>query len=429
MWKRSFVVLFAVAISACSWGQFRGGAEHAGSQPFENRITAANVSSLQARWTTSAGGVAAVAGGVQYIGEGQALLAFDAGGTSGCSGSPKTCSPLWSGAVPFGEIASTPAVADGIVYIANQTIGVVWAFDAAGATGCSGVPKSCKPLWIAKPSVGTIGSVSVAGGAVYISGGDGKLYAFDAAGVTNCNGASPRFCDPLWSATTGAQVAGTPAVAGGVVYVASSDDHLYAFDASGHTGCSGVPKTCAPLWTAPVSVDLLSDLSPAVVDGVVYFTGGGGSVGVLSAFDATGHTGCSGVPKTCKPLWTATTSSEFFSNPAIAGHTVYVSDADATLYAFDAAGVTGCSGAPKSCAPMWTAPAAGDASPSVANGVVYVAGSGRLRAFDAAGATGCSGAPKHCSPLWTSSATGAGGDAAVANGTVFTGDAAFGLPS
>ena len=35
------------------------------------------------------------------------------------------------------------------------------------------------------------------------------------------------------------------------------------------------------------------------------------SAGDLSAFDAAGSRGCSGTPKTCRPVWTATTTSRW----------------------------------------------------------------------------------------------------------------------
>ena len=66
---------------------------------------------------------------------------------------------------------------------------------------------------------------------------------------TNCTG-SPKTCAPLWTAATGGAVFSSPAVAGGVVYVGSLDDKLYAFDRTASPTARGSPKTCAPLWTA-----------------------------------------------------------------------------------------------------------------------------------------------------------------------------------
>src|SRR5437660_1716186 len=55
---------------------------------------------------------------------------------------------------------------------------------------------------------------------------------------------------PVWTATTGNAIGSSPAVDKGVAYIGSDDGKLYALDATGNTNCGGSPKTCAPLWTA-----------------------------------------------------------------------------------------------------------------------------------------------------------------------------------
>src|SRR5439155_14154109 len=137
----------------------------------------------------------------------------------------------------------------------------------------------------------------------------------------------------LWTGATGNAITSSPAVAGGVVYVGSYDDNLYAFDAAGATNCSGGPPTatCAPLWTGATGDFIIS--SPAVAGGVVYV---GSRDDNLYAFDAAGTTRCSGGPptKTCTPLWTAATGDWVDSSPAVVGGTVYVGSDDHKLYAF-----------------------------------------------------------------------------------------------
>jgi outer membrane protein assembly factor BamB len=54
----------------------------------------------------------------------------------------------------------------------------------------------------------------------------------------------------------------------------------------------------------------------------------------LYAFDAGGVTNCSGTPKVCTPLWSATTGSAIESSPSILNGVVYVGSDDAKLYAF-----------------------------------------------------------------------------------------------
>ena len=171
--------------------------------------------------TSLAYGGLSVAGGRVFIaGYGQTLYAYDAAGSHGCTGSPSTCSPLWSASV--GDTRNTPAVADGVVYITN-TAGVLRAFDAAGATGCTGSPKVCTALWTYPAAVSGYG------------------------------------------------VTGSPAIANGVVYTVTPDSSFRAFDAAGAIGCSGTPKTCSPLWSANTG-KISSTASPVVVDGTVYWS-------------------------------------------------------------------------------------------------------------------------------------------------------------
>ncbi|HEV3291123.1 MAG TPA: PQQ-binding-like beta-propeller repeat protein, partial [Streptosporangiaceae bacterium] len=111
-------------------------------------------------------------------------------------------------------------------------------------------------------------------------------------------------------------------------YVSSGDGNLYAFSATGTSGCSGTPKVCEPLWTAAGAG---GQSSPAVANGVVY----NGAAGRVYAFSAAGTTGCSGTPKTCTPLWTGGSSGITYASPAVANGMVYEAEWDAPfLYAF-----------------------------------------------------------------------------------------------
>ena len=418
MLRRSVLVAaVVVSLSGCAWAQYRGDAAHSGYQPFESTIGVSNVSGLAESWTSSnveATGV--VVGGTLYVPATNGLEALDAAGVNGCTGSPKTCSPLWTGLVPPGtNSVSTPAVADNIVYVVAGP-GTLLAFDAAGVSGCGGVPKTCMPLWSATIDRRFVQSPTVANGVVYLGTYGGSMYAFDAAGVDGCSG-TPKTCMPLWRGSDPNGAVGTPSVANGIVYIAGNHQ-MDAFDAAGEIGCSGVPKICTPLWIAPAP-DRAWTL--AVVDGVVYVSGfGTTTTGKLDAFDAAGVEGCSGTPKICTPMWTANTSS-LLGNPAVAMQTVFATTINGMLYAYDAKGASGCSGTPRTCIPKWTADLHATAgwSPTVANGVVYAPTFNKLVAFDATG-TGCPGSPGVCQPLWVSPQFNAGlVDPIVANGTVF----------
>ncbi len=425
--RLSVVVVISLTATACAtWSQLGGAASHTGYQSLESTISPANVSSLGERWTGFIGGWhglegatqgPVVANGVVYLAYAGSLLAFDAAGKLRCT---TTCAPLWTTASTGFGSPSTPAVADGVVFVASHD-GVLSAFDAAGVDGCSGTPTTCAPLWT--ESTGVLSTApAVAGGRVYTVSTDGLLSAFDARGATNCSAVN-KSCSPRWTAEVGTRVDSSPAVAGGVVYFGASDGSLYAFDAAGARNCDPGTQKCAPLWRA---VGLGSITAPPVVaDGRVFV---GSSNHRLYVFDTAATTGCSGTPRSCAPIWSATADDAIGVAPALAYGTVYVATVN-SLAAFDAAGTTGCSGVPKTCSARWTAPLVdGDASsPIVANHLVYI-GSGNpsglsssIRAFDAAGVDGCSGTPTTCTPRWTSPARDneALRTPVVVNGTLF----------
>jgi outer membrane protein assembly factor BamB len=114
-------------------------------------------------WIAQSGGFSgspAVSSGVVYVaGYERTLSAYDAAGVANCSGSPKLCTPLWTALTSterWSTSTSSPVVVNGLVFMANG-IGdhYVHAFDAGGVTNCSGTPRSCTPLWS-----GDIGSES-----------------------------------------------------------------------------------------------------------------------------------------------------------------------------------------------------------------------------------------------------------------------------
>ncbi len=348
--------------------QFGFDAAHSHFNPYERILSPVTVPHLKQAWTAQTRGPIpsspAVANGVVYVGSQDFhLYAFNA--TTGAT--------LWT-AQTGNYINSSPTVANGIVYIGSND-DKLYAFNATtGAT-----------LWAAQTGNYINSSPTVANGIVYIGSNDGKLYAFNAAG---CGGQD--VCQPLWTAQTGNYMgSSSPAVANGVVYIGSNNHKLYAFEAA---GC-GVQDICQPLWTAQTG-DVINS-SPAVGNGVVYI---GSTDDKLYAFNAT----------TGATLWTARTGFSIdYSSPAVANGVVYVGSTDDKLYAFNA--TTG--------ATLWTARTGFSidaSSPTVANGVVYVGSQDfHLYAFNATtGAT-----------LWTAQKTGnvINSSPAVANGVVYIG--------
>jgi outer membrane protein assembly factor BamB len=264
------------------------------------------------------------------------------------------------------------------------------------------------------------GVPAIQGGNVYAADLSGSLDVYDAAGNTNCGGGTPKSCSPLWTATlpaTSGLVTSAVVVAGGTVYGTNSDSKIWAVDAAGTRNCSGTPKTCTPLWTASTGT---SGGDVAVADGRLYVVSSSG----LQVFDAFGVQGCSGTPVVCTPLWSSTDFATTPLRPTVANGTVYVAGADGRISAFDATGTQNCGGVPKTCTHLWRTQALGLGAATVAGGTLYAGSNdGNLYAFDAASTQQCAGSPKVCAPLWHASADTSLGQAppTVANGVVYAG--------
>ena len=377
------------AVASGDWPQFHNDVGHQGNNTAETTISASNVSHLGVAWTGATGG---------------STYSY-----------------------------SSPVVANGVVYI-GSTDGRLYAY----AVGCKSGGGACSPLWEAVTGASIVSSPAVDSGVVYVTSRDHKVYAFDAAGSSQCAvSGGVKTCLPLWTATTGGEIWGSPAVAGGMLYVGSYDEKLYAFSLSPFTmlaDCTGIAptRTCKPLWTGATSYPIMT--APAVANGLVYVTLGNGK---LNAFSTDGVTGCSGVfpNTTCQVRVAADMGDPLMASPVVAASTgwvtsyVYVVDSIGSLDAYDATGVQECGG--PFCSPIWM----GfdtinviEATPAVANGVIYVVSktTGKLYAYDAnASFKNCRpGNPEllDCDPIWTAT-TGAGIEAApsVANGVVYVG--------
>ena len=437
--RRAVMLLLLTALgigfASCDWPMFRYDTAHTGYNNTESAIGVSNVGTLVQKWSFHTGLIGpssffasspAVANGVVYVDDADNGLLDAVNATTGAL--------LWRAGIQGGADSSgqgdSPVVANGVVYtmgnvdirLPDGTSGpdnILYAFDAAGTTNCSATPigKVCNPLWQYNVG-GTASPVNVANGVLFV-GTDGSLDETTGA-LYAINATSGSL---LWSGQYGLsnEFESSPAVANGVVYVGTDDNEMAAFDANGVTNCSGTPTICAPLWAAVTGANGSVSASPAVANGVVYVGSGDGN---LYAYDANGVTNCTGSPKVCDPLWTGPTGSFIaFSSPAVAKGVVYVGAENGKFYAFDANGVTNCSGTPTTCSPQWTATTGSYifSSPAVANGVVY-AGSldQKLYAFDASGTADCAGTPKTCTALWmVSTNSEVIASPVVANGNVY----------
>jgi hypothetical protein len=303
----------------------------------------------------------AVGGGVVAVTVGDQLLAFDAAGTTGCAGSPKICSPRWRAEVPD---AGLPAIGGGRVFVGSdedlRAPDPLFAFDARGRTGCSGVPKVCQPLWRSRGPGGA--SPVVAGGVVY--------------------GATTFLPD------------------GGTLFL-----RVLAFDATGGSGCSGTPRRCPPLWISDTELfDDELEPPPAVAEGRLYVelseccheaTG----YTTLLQYEATADPGCPGRPMRCQPITSVHPDVQLpWIDPPAAGGGGRVFVSGPVLHAYARDGL----------APLWKSEGGSLAAPGLTHGVVYtIGGTGQSDtvgavAYDAAGIRGCSGSPARCTPLWRS---------------------------
>lgn len=215
-------------------------------------------------------------------------------------------------------IASSPAVADGVLYFVSSS-GSLAALDIA-----TGQPKwvyaieyerkfEVRGLHGYPPATQTIpdawdvftSSPAVANGKVFFGSGDGNVYAVDArSGILQ------------WKFSTRDVVHASPAVVGGTVYVGSWDGVLYALDA----------ETGAQRWAFQAGLDPVYhnqvgfQSSPAVVDGTVYVGCRDAHVYALDA--ATG-----------RKKWDYPTSKSWVNGtPAVRAGVVYVGTSDSSRF-------------------------------------------------------------------------------------------------
>ena len=209
-----------------------------------------------------------------------------------------------------GRVRSSPAVSDGIVYVGSMDGSVYAAELATGALrwrfDTEGRSLSSARFGYDRKSVQS--SPAVADGLVYIGARDGSLYAIDAAtgkqrwradhggswvlgapavwdGKVFAGSSDSRFLHAvdarsgreLWRLPTPGTAWSSPAIAGSTLYCADTSGLVYALDA----------RTGRKLWDYQISPGILA--SPVPVDGAVLIAGG--SDGILYALGAGGGGG------------------------------------------------------------------------------------------------------------------------------------------
>jgi len=187
-----------------------------------------------------------------------------------------------------GPIHSSPAVADGTVYVGSRD-SKLYALDAV--TGAK--------RWEYETDSWVESSPVIVNGIVYFGSNDGSLYALDA-----------RSGEKLWDFKTSYPVMSVPAVAEGIVYFGGDDYYVYALDAEQGT----------KLWDFKTDGYVTS--SPSVANGIVYSGSGGQFFYALDALSGR-------LRLHFKTHYPGT------SSPAVSGQTVYFSIANGLLYAID----------------------------------------------------------------------------------------------
>ena len=220
-------------------------------------------------------------------------------------------------------IASSPAVAGGSLYFVSSAGSLVsmdiatgkpkWVFATEyerkfEAKGLHGYPSAAQTIADAHDLYTS--SPAVANGKVYFGSGDGNVYAVDVqTGL------------PQWKFPTRDVVHASPAVVNNTVYIGSWDSNLYAIDAD-----TGQQKWAFQAGEDPAIHNQVGfQSSPTVVDGVVYVGCRDGHVYALDA--ATG-----------KKRWDYTTSKSWVnSTPAVRDGIVYAATSDSSrVFALDA---------------------------------------------------------------------------------------------
>jgi outer membrane protein assembly factor BamB len=201
-----------------------------------------------------------------------------------------------------GAFESSPAVANGIVYVGSDD-GNVYALDALTGAKIWNYTTSIQPISTWGNQVTS--SPAVSDGIVYVGSVGGNVYALNAStGAKIWN----YYTNPirLYGGGYFYGVQASPAVANGVVYVGTVDGNMYALNAS----------TGRQIWEVN-TFRVLS--SAAITDGVVYVAG----YAYVYALNTT----------TGSQIWNFTTQNQINSSPAIVNGVVYIGSQDGNFYA------------------------------------------------------------------------------------------------
>ncbi|GEM_PF-339108 len=192
-----------------------------------------------------------------------------------------------------GRVASSPAVANGIVYFGSWDNNRTYAVNASSGALIWNVTGTGTNTFISSPAI--VSNI------VYIGSADKHLYAFNAS-----TGAK------IWNFTTNGNIdMSSPAIANNIVYIGDVGNKFYAVNASNGS----------QIWNFTPSDRI--DSSPAIYNGLVYVGSRDGNLYALNA--STGG-----------QKWLFKSFGSIPYSPAVANDIVYVASNDNKTYAINA---------------------------------------------------------------------------------------------
>ncbi len=311
-----------------AWPMFRGDAARTGylANVTSMAITEWNYSIYSPMLSSPA-----ISNGLVFI-KGNGLLCINA----------STGAKVWESTITFYQQLSSPVVADGYVYACNDLLGTsggevyafnettgdqVWSFPANSSTSTPAVANGIlyvgsdngnvyainaytgQRIWNYSTGGAVTSSPVVSDSIVYVGADDGNVYAVNASSGNK-----------MWNYTTGITVRGglisSPAVDNNMVYIGSDNTGIYALNAS----------TGTKVWNFSTTGDIIS--TPAV---------SGNSVFVVSSNCIYALNALNG-----KEIWKLPISPSYAPNgdepssPAVANGIVYYNCFDFNLYALNA---------------------------------------------------------------------------------------------
>ena len=131
---------------------------------------------------------------------------------------PGRCRAVWRARA---DSPTTPAIDDGVVFVPGAPDGGL----AAVPEGCRSAGAACQPLWVGDIHGSPTSSVVTANGVVYVGSSDGHLYAFPTA----CD----EVCSPAAVVRIGSSVQGPAVWEGRALFVTATDGTLRALTVGG----------------------------------------------------------------------------------------------------------------------------------------------------------------------------------------------------